>query len=430
MKRLLIVTNLDFRYYDNNRVHHIVNQLQKRIEEVFLIYKVNIHDKCSNVNKFQAFLTLKTKCFRNENFTSIEVNPVPNHIGGLGLSILKLSNPYTVPSSYFKRLLRKFMSLLGFVSDLGLLPSFFIAYLIHIRKKIDIFLGQGPWEVAFGLLLRRLGLVRMIVYDDFDYAPGYQQISKIRRRIVAHLEKMCLKKADLIVSVGDLLGGLREEQTGRKVTVIPNGVNLPLFQSAQYKVLHPPTLIYTGFVSGWAGLELIFNALQKVKKQFPNIRFLVLGHANLSYIEGLMNLRDEMELREHVFYLGKKPYREIVPYLKEGDIGMAVFRPVDLRKYAFSLKVIEYIAAGLPVITTKGTQSEDVVRKHDCGIAVDYSAEEVADALIQMLINKNWYSQLSENAKKAAEKYNWEELMEKYFNIIENSYNKKYQKKK
>lgn len=426
MKRLLIVTTLDYRYYDNNRVHHLVKQLQKRIEKVFLMYKkAYIQDKSSHVNQLQGFLTLKTKCFRDKNVTGIEVDPIFNHIGSLGLSILKLSNPYIVPGSYPKKFLRKFMSCLGFVTELGLLPSFLIAYLTHIREKTDIFIGQGPWEVAFGLFLRRLGFVRMVVYDDFDYAPGNQPISKIRRRIIAHIEKACLKKSDLIVSVGDLLGKLREEQSGQKVTVIQNGVNLRLFQPAQKKVPHPPSLIYVGFVYGWSGLELIFSALQRVKKQFPTIRFLIIGHTISSYIEELMSLRDKMKLGEHVFYLGKKSYGEIVPYLREADIGMAVFRPIGLRKYAFSLKVIEYMAAGLPIITTQGTQSASVIQAHQCGEAVEFEAESLAQCICSLLSDKKKFARYEENSKKESLNYDWTQLIYyQYFEAMKACYAK------
>ena len=418
MKRLLIVTTLDYRYYDNNRVHHLVNQLQKRFEKVFLMYKkAYFPGQCSPINQLQGFLTLKTKRFQNQNVTGIEVDPVLNHISSMGLSILKISNPYVEPGSYLKNFLRKSMSCLGFVTDLGLLPSFFIAYLIHIRGKTDIFIGQGPWEVAFGLFLQRLRFVRMVVYDDFDYAPGNQPVSEIRRRLVAYIEKMCLKKSDLIVSVGDLLGQLRKEETGRNVTVIPNGMNLQVFQPAHKKISHPPTLIYVGFVYGWAGLELTFYALQRLKKQFPTIRFLIIGHTISSYIEDLMRLCHELKLEDHVFYLGKKSFSEIIPYYREADIGMAVFRPIGLRKYAFSLKVVEYMAAGLPVITTQGTQSASVIQTHQCGEAVEFEAENLAQCICSLLSDKNKLAWYAENSKKESLNYDWKQLI--YYQFFE-----------
>jgi glycosyltransferase involved in cell wall biosynthesis len=423
MKRILVVTTLDYRYYANNRVHHIVDHVQKRFEEVFLIFKkAYIPGECSFLYQIKGFLTLKTKRFRNHNVTSIEVDPILNHGTGLGLSILKLNNPYNVPSSYLKKFLRKTMSFMGFVTELALLPSFFIAYLVHVRSKFDIFIGQGPWEIAFGLILRKLGLVRMVVYDDFDYAPGNQPISKIRQQLISYLEKACLINSDLIISVGDLLGKLREEQTGRKVYVIPNGVNYPLFKLAQAKVPHPPTLIYMGFVYGWAGLELIFHSLVKIKEEFPEIRFLIIGHTIPSYIEWLMTLRDNLHLEKHIYYIGRKNYSELIPYLREADIGMALFKPIPLRKYAFPLKVIEYLAAGLPVITTKGLQAADIVDKGQCGKAVDFDAMVIADAIIGMLNDLEGYQRYSENAKNFSQSYDWNVVMQNDYNTIDRHY--------
>ncbi len=81
------------------------------------------------------------------------------------------------------------------------------------------------------------------------------------------------------------------------------------------------------------------------------------------------------------------------------------------------------MAAGLPVITTKGTQSEKVVNKHNCGIAVDYVSDQIAEAVIHIITDHNRYSQFSENAKIAAKGYDWDILIGRYFNFVQNSFN-------
>ncbi|MBI5183949.1 MAG: glycosyltransferase family 4 protein [Nitrospinae bacterium] len=424
MKRLLIVTTLDYGYYSNNRVHHLVDQFKQRFEDVTVMYtKVYIAKTHTLYQQLKGLLTLSLRTQNKGNVRFIEVDRFLNHIGGLGLNILGLDTPYLVPHSLIKRVLRRIFSTMGFISDLAILPSFFIAYLLKDRSKKDVFIGQGPWEVAFGYLLRQLGLVKTLIYDDFDYSPGYQYISKFRRFYTSMLEIFCLKRADLIISVGSLLARLREDQTGRKVHIIPNGVDYRHFQKAQIKKPHPRTLIYMGYIYDWAGLDLIVEALAKIKQDISDIRFLILGHTSPDYIKKILNMAKDLGVDRHVQYLGNKRYRELIDYLAEADVGMAVFRPVELRRYAFSLKVIEYMSSGLPVITTKDTQSGSLVEDYQCGEAVEYNTDDIVRAIHNLLLDKDRYKRYSENAKRFSREYDWEELLGKrYYELIKEYY--------
>jgi glycosyltransferase involved in cell wall biosynthesis len=423
MRKILIVSTLDYGYYDNNRVHHIVEHFQYWFDNVYLMFtKVYLPGRISLVSQILGFISIKTRSFQSGSASCIEVDPLLNRVGGLALSLLKVEDPYAAPSFRVKGLLRRILSPMGFLTELGILPSLLIAYGLRVRERVDIVVGQGPWEVAFCLVLKKCGLAKMVVYDDFDYAPGIIPVDGIRRKLIAKLEKICLRNSDLIISVGELLGELREQQIGKKVNVIPNGVDYELFRSAQEKISHPPTIVYIGYVYGWAGLEIIFQSLLQVRKDIPSIRFLIAGHSTPEYLRKLLKLKGELGLEECVQYLGKLSYSDLVPNLRESDIGMALFRPIPLRKYAFPLKVVEYFAAGLPVITTKGLQAARVVEDAGAGLAVEYSETAVAEAIIEMLNNGERYRNYSGNAVTAARDYDWSDLMRKAYVAIDTCY--------
>jgi glycosyltransferase involved in cell wall biosynthesis len=102
---------------------------------------------------------------------------------------------------------------------------------------------------------------------------------------------------------------------------------------------------------------------------------------------------------------------------------MAVFRPIDLRRYAFSMKIIEYMAAGLPVITTAGTESESVVKKHQCGEAVRFDEADLAACLSSLLGDPEKMARYSDNAMKASRLYSWDDLiLNRYYGLIKQCY--------
>ncbi|MFX0210074.1 MAG: glycosyltransferase family 4 protein [Candidatus Hodarchaeota archaeon] len=422
MKKLLIVTMLDYGYYSNNRVHHIVEQFKSRFEKVIILYKKVYIPKISSFgDQLKAFLIFRTSFAEMENITTIEMNPLFNHIDGFGINILGIRNPHTEVRSTILNSAKKALSNLGVISDLFFLLSSLFAFILRVRLKIDVFIGQGPWEAAVGYMLKKIGKLKVLVYDDFDYAPGYQH-AKYRKLIVTSLENYVMKRSDIVISVSKLLGELREKQTGKKIEIIPNGVNYELFRRAQYKKPHPPTLIYMGYVSDWSGVELIVEALPTIKGNVPNLRFIVIGHCSPNYLASIKSMVGKLKLGESFAYLGNKRYVELVDYLKQADIGMALFKPIELRKYAFPLKVIEYMASGLPVIATRGTQAGITVEAHQCGEAIGFSADEFSTCVCSMLTDREKYRRYSENSKKNSFNYDWEKLMRREYELIEAYY--------
>ena len=422
MKKLLIITMLDYQACSNNRVHHLIAQFRSRFDSITLMYKKNVSDRPFR-QQLKTIWSVNTVLGRQENVTFLGVDPLLNYSHGLGITILKLDSAYRVPPGKIKKIFRRLLSSLGSISEFAVLPSFLWSYFFKVRESFDVFIGQGPWEMAIGYVLYKSGMIKLLIYDDFDYAPGIQHISKFRRWYTAKLENMMLKKAHRIISVGELLAQLRKEQTGRQAVIIPNGVDYKLFRRAQSKNAHPPTLIYTGYVGGWSGLELILEALARLKGDFPELRLVVLGHTSSYYSNFLQQRVSTLELEDRFFYEGNKTYSEMITYLKQADIGMALFQPVELRKYAFSIKVIEYMAAGLPVITTRDLQSACVVNKYKCGKAVGFEVDEVAEAITALLTNTKLHRKCVRNAVKASRDYDWKDLMEREYKVIETCYN-------
>jgi glycosyltransferase involved in cell wall biosynthesis len=215
----------------------------------------------------------------------------------------------------------------------------------------------------------------------------------------------------MVVSVGDLLAELRLQEVGRHVRVVPNGADVALFARARSTRPHPPTLIYMGTVVAWAGVDVTIAALARIRKEIQDARLLIVGHSTPEYKALLETLCKEHGVYGHVHFLGKKTPAELVDLLAQSDIGMAAFKPVELRKYAFSLKIIEYMAAGLPVITTVDTQSERVLEKHGAGIAVAYEPQAIAAAALQLFKDPEQYRSMAARGMEASAAYSWDSLI-------------------
>ncbi|MDK2789032.1 MAG: hypothetical protein PWP07_2277 [Epulopiscium sp.] len=283
------------------------------------------------------------------------------------------------------------------------------------KQKYDYIVAESPWGGIVGVLLKKIGKAPIFIYEDMDYFSGFYTISKFRNRVIKILEHLSIRNADKIITVGHELKKIRMS-INRNIEVIPNGVNFNLFLKASEKPEHPPTMIYMGKIDDWAGVELPILAMPELIKAVPDLKYVVLGEGG--YEQKLRKLVKDMGLEGHVDFLGLKPYSELPIYLQKADIGIATFKPIDLMKYAFTLKVIEYGAAGLPVIATRIGETKRYVEENQTGLLISYSREEFINAAMQLFGNKELYKKLALNGINKAKQMSWESILNRRYQSI------------
>jgi glycosyltransferase involved in cell wall biosynthesis len=421
MDRLLVVSPMEVGGSYNSRTQHLVRHLASHFRETAVVSRAdNTHR--SSWEQWSALIRMRTTVRKDGTIRWISLSPWGNIRHGLGLHLLGLASPYTVPRWGIRRMLRRPLSALGWILELGILPSLLLTYVVQIRGHIDVFIGEGHWDILLGLLLRALGRTRVVVYDDFDYQPGFQPVSGLRRRMTAALERFGIRRADLVISVGERLARLRRAQGACKVLVIPNGVDVNLFSKAhlQRRVsgFRRPTAIYAGYLGAWAGVDLVLDAVALAARQIPDLRVIMLGHGTPLEVEELRIGIDRRRISSIVEYRGRVPYEALPAHLAEADLGLAMFLPLDLTRYAFPLKVVEYMAAGLPVLTTTDTEAADLVTLVGAGEAVPFEAQAVSGRIVALLRDHSRRLAQVPLALRAGQAFDWGLLMAQHYAAI------------
>jgi glycosyltransferase involved in cell wall biosynthesis len=298
----------------------------------------------------------------------------------------------------------------GIARDILLVPSFVLAVLLKTRGHFDLCLVEGPWAGTAAVVLRGLGRVRRIAYDDIDHVAGGQMLA-LRQAYTAMLERLAMRRADLVVSAGWLLGEHRRRTLGREVLVIPNAVDPKRFAAAHDKPPHPPTLVYVGHLAHYCGVDLAIRALPLIAGRIPSVRLVVVGGGDAPYIAGLRELAASLGVPGQVEIRGAVPYADVATVLAESDIGLSTFRTTPLGVFAFPLKVIEYMAAGLPVLCTQATEGEEILKRYPAGRAVEFTPQGLAAGALELLTNVQAYGFAREVALQAAQVFTWESML-------------------
>jgi len=421
MKRYLLVTPLDVRRQPNNREHHLIDHVASRVPEVWVVYPRR-NDQGDRGRRISQLLFASFKVHRQRpgvNF--LEVDPMFNSPPAMAMDMTRSYRPDGESGTGGKQgRLYLLLNGLGILRDFSYTFFMTVFILARIRGRFDVGVGMGPFGSAVVSLLKKMGIVRCQVYVDRDYEEGFFHNS-MRRSFVGWLVGVGIGSADLVISINERLAALRKQQYGRDTTVITTGVDVGRYYADRKPFTDSPELVYIGNVTHWSGLDLIIEGFALLRRQFPGATLKIVGEGLPGYKKMLIDVARQHSLAESVSFTGRVENSEIPGYLAHAHLGIALFRPIPLRAYAFPLKLLEYMAAGLPVIGNHDTVTEDIILKHDIGACADFDTEEFAKACMEILGDGDRYQRLSSNALEAVKQYDWPGLMDREYQLVDDT---------
>jgi glycosyltransferase involved in cell wall biosynthesis len=101
----------------------------------------------------------------------------------------------------------------------------------------------------------------------------------------------------------------------------------------------------------FSGLSDALIEFAKVSKLSPNLKFLLIGGGEQD--SDLKQKVHRLGISEKVVFTGFVSYQELPRYLKIADVAVNTLEPTLVANVAFPNKVLQYMAVGLPVVSTK-----------------------------------------------------------------------------
>jgi glycosyltransferase involved in cell wall biosynthesis len=184
-----------------------------------------------------------------------------------------------------------------------------------------------------------------LIYQCVD---EYTAFTGVSGQVMEEFENKLLRMADLAIVTSERLLQSRGRVNPRTV-LVRHGVDFAHFSRAldpetrvpdDIKDLPRPVIGFFGLVADWVDVDL----MAAVARHFSGGSLVILGKVttDVSALESLPNVR----------LLGRKPYEALPAYCKGFDVALMPFRVNELTLNANPLKVREYLAAGLPVVST------------------------------------------------------------------------------
>jgi glycosyltransferase involved in cell wall biosynthesis len=237
--------------------------------------------------------------------------------------------------------------------------------------------------------------------------------------LLAACEDLVLRRADLVVTVSDVLTQelLERGIEADKIVTIPNGVDLDQFLPAadvsrlraDLGLGHATVVGFIGTFGPWHGVEILVQAFAKAIFSAPELqsssRLLLVGDGVRAV--AVRELIDRLGIGRFVIMTGVVPQAAAPDYVSVFDVAVAptVPNPDGTPFFGSPTKVFEYMAAGRAIVASSLGQVGSILRDGDTALLVPGGdIDALASALLQLLRNPSLRRRLGAAARYDAER--------------------------
>ncbi len=232
-------------------------------------------------------------------------------------------------------------------------------------------------------------------WEDAAVDHGSTTEGSLRYRLTRWLETRALRRAAHVFTICD---GLRQDILARgieprKVTVIPNAVDIDAFETgtapdallrAQLGLDGARVVGFIGSFYAYEGLDLLLDALPRLSRQAPDVRLLLVGGGPQE--EALRAQAARLGVLDRVVFTGRVPHAQVQRYYDLIDVLAYPRHSMRLTELVTPLKPLEAMAQGRLLVASDVGGHRELIRHGETGLLFEAgSAEALAGSLLDLL---------------------------------------------
>jgi glycosyltransferase involved in cell wall biosynthesis len=235
---------------------------------------------------------------------------------------------------------------------------------VRISKSgVDAIVCQSPFEGLAGVLIKKIGKVKLIIeiHGDWSLAPvAYGRIGPGMRRMTTRLGSWALKRCDAIRAISDStsksIAGF-----GKPVYVFPTFTDIEGFLDTAENEVVPHRFIFVGQLVALKGIDTLIGAAGILRRKGIPFELLIVGEGENG--GRFARLAENSGLGNSIRFLGRQSHAEIARLLKS---SLALVLP-SLTE-GLGRVVLEAFACGRPVIGSRAGGIPESVREGETGL--------------------------------------------------------------
>lgn len=302
---------------------------------------------------------------------------------------------------------------------------------IQYGKNADMVYAQDPVSVGFSSMLAakvlrkplvlkvvgdyawEQGVQRFGVKDSLDEFVKNKSSSPIMVRALKAIEYTVAKNAKKIIVPSIYLKNIVKAWgiNEHKIRVVYNAFSTPHIEKTKEELrksfrLDGNIVLSAGRLVPWKGFEKLIGAISKISKGDSSVTLLLAGSGPL--YQHLQHFIYTLGVNDRVKLLGSVSHETLLEYVKAADIFV-----LNTAYEGLSHQLLEVMALGTPIITTRAGGNTELLKDKESGLLVEYNNQKEIEETIKKLLNDEPVRRkLSENAKEKAGEFTEERLIQ------------------
>lgn len=288
---------------------------------------------------------------------------------------------------------------------LRFLKIVYLSYKKAVQLDCALYHFHDPDFILAGVLLKWKG--KKVIYDTHEDAPR-QMLTKeylgIFKRFVSSsfelVENWAARRYTAVITATPHIANRFRKLNSNTININ----NYPLLEEVTSTVSLKSELkiAYVGGLTKDKGLSELIDALE-----FMPVQLELAGEFESDSFKQKMMSKVGWE---KVNYHGRLDRAGVLNLLEQCAAGMVVFNPTPNYINALPIKMFEYMAAGLPVVSSNFESWKEIIEGNQCGVCTDpMNPQDIASKTMEILNNPKAGLKMGENGIGAVrEKFNWE----------------------
>jgi glycosyltransferase involved in cell wall biosynthesis len=233
---------------------------------------------------------------------------------------------------------------------------------LHLQRHYDVVqIHNLPDFLVFVALIPKLSGSR-VVLDLHDLMPEFyrgrfgERSKDTWMRLILLQERLSCWFANQVITVSEHWRQtlIRRGVPPEKCSVVMNLADPRIFRPLCAQDVPPENngrfrLFYHGSLPKRYGLDLVLQAMDRVRRQIPGIHLTIVGEGE--HLESLKRMAEDLDLNErHVQFKEIVPAEQLPPLIAAADIGVVPYRDDVFTDSLLPTKLMEYALMGLPCI--------------------------------------------------------------------------------
>jgi glycosyltransferase involved in cell wall biosynthesis len=284
----------------------------------------------------------------------------------------------------------------------------------------DIYHLHDPELLLIGVKLKQLG--KKVIFDSHEDV-SLQILSKtylnkklgwMISKLYSLFEIWACKKIDGVIAATPTIANNFKQKKLKTVDINNYPILDELVSNKNELSDKKNQFCYVGGLTQHRGIQEIIVAIGEV-----NTKLILAGNFN---DEEFKKTCENINSWNQINAVGFVDRNEIKTILNESIAGLCTLHPILNYIDSLPIKMFEYMAAGIPVISSDFKLWREIIEENNCGICVNpKSSESITEALIYLKENPKEAREMGKNGRRLIEKeYNWSKEENKLYYFYNN----------